>query len=110
MDRRQSRKRRSKEALTDGVIETLDKTDDRRLSASRLTDEGDSLSRQDLHVHLLQDRDIGTTWVVKVDIADNDVALKVFGFSAIRVGRVDGWNAVDGFEDVVGRSLSVGKG
>lgn len=38
------------------------------------------------------------------------MALEVIGLGASWVGRVDDWNAVDCFEDIVRRSLSVGKG
>ena len=101
-----------RDRAADGVVEALEQHYRRRLSAARLSDEGDCLAGRTREVELLGDEEVGPRRVGEVDVLALDGALDVRRLEAARVVHpVDLYRLVEEAErgeHGLGRHLCVG--
>lgn len=90
-----------------GVVEPLDKADDRRLSRSRRANQGGRLSGGEVDRQALEDRHSRSGGVVEFDVPKADVTLARLGLEAVRAEGVDGRDSVDGLVELGAGSSGV---
>lgn len=84
------------DATFQGVVETLNETDDGRLAGTASTDKRNSMADGESEAEILENGNSWTRWVVERDIGERDFASTSLGLQTFFGQRVDRRDTVNG--------------
>lgn len=94
----------------DGVVESLNETDDSRLSGSTCTDKGNGMASWERSRQAFENRNVWPRRVVELDVLERDGAVNDVRLEPAGVSRVDRRDTVDSGEQFRGGTTSLADG